>query len=106
MRTLESLAVVTADAQQHQVAADIIGAMESLLDRLPPGYRGRAIDVLKRTLPALASHPPTLSLERALERLEETLRRAGDEDEAALVAAGLERLRARIGTVEPEYTPR
>lgn len=106
MQTLESLAVVTADSQQHQVAADIILAIESMLERLAVPYRERAMDVLMRTLPALASHPPTRSLERALAKLRDTLRRMGADDLAGVVELGLDNLRSRIGTVETEYTPR
>ncbi|MDQ3889152.1 MAG: DUF2254 domain-containing protein [Actinomycetota bacterium] len=106
MRTLESLAVVTADSQQHQVAADIVEAFAFSLDRLPGPYRERAVDVLMRTLPALASHPPTLALERALRALADALGRADADDAARLVEEGLDHLRQRIGTVQREYTPR
>ena len=106
MRTLESLAVVTADSQQHQVAADIVEGLAASLDGLPDAYRERAVDVLMRTLPALASHPPTLPLERALRALADALARAGEDDAARLVEEGLDHLRQRIGAVEREYTPR
>ena len=106
MQTLESLAVVTADSQQHQIAADIVEALATLLDRLSDQYRERAVDVLMRTLPALASHPPTLKLEQALRSLHDALQRAGARDAAKLVGEGLERLRERIGAVEAQYTPR
>jgi hypothetical protein len=106
MQALESLAVVTADSQQHQAAADIILAIESVLERLSASYRKRAIDVLMRTLPALASHPPTLVLERALEKLRGRLRRMGAYDAADVVDEGLDHLRNRIGTVDTDYTPR
>lgn len=105
-QTIESLAVVTADSQQHQVAADILFALASLLERLSEDYRSRACDVLLRTLPALASHPPTSVLEAALRTLEETLARIGAHEQASLVAEGLDHLRRRIGRVETEYTPR
>jgi hypothetical protein len=106
MATLESLAVITADSQQHQVAADIIDAFASVLERLAQPYRERAMDLLMRTLPALSSHPPTLRLETALRDLADTLRRLDAHDTAAAVDDGLERLCGRIGTVEADYTPR
>ena len=106
MGTVESLAVVTADSQQHQVAADILQALAGLLDVLPQEYRERATELLMRTLPALASHPPTLVLERALQSLHEALQRTGEESAARLVEQGLDNLRERIGTVDTQYTPR
>lgn len=105
MQTFESLAVVTADSQ-HQVAADILDAFASLLDRLPDAYRERARDVLMRTLPVFASHPPTLPLERALHSLRDSLDRTGAHETARLVEEGLDNVRKPIGTVEVEYTPR
>jgi len=106
MDTWESLAVVTADSQQHQVAADIIDALDSVLTRLAPAYRTRAVDVLMRTLPALGSHPPTRRLEVALERLRDTLEGLGERGAARAADAAVASLRSRIGTVEAAYTPR
>ncbi len=106
MDTVESLAVATADSQQHQVAAEIIVGLTTLLPRLPEGYRERADELLMRTLPALASHPPTQQLERALEQLRTTLERTGSDDGARLVRDALEAIRSRIGRVDAEYTPR
>jgi hypothetical protein len=83
MQTLESLAVITAESQQHQVATDIIDAIDSVLPRLAPDYCKRSMDLLLRTLPALSSHPPTLRLETAVRKLHN-----------------------RIGAVDAEYTPR
>jgi len=106
MNAIESLAVVTADSQQHQVAADIILALDSLLERVTADYRERSVDVLMRTLPALASHPPTLRLESALTRLQATLERIGEGDAAQATGTAVDRLRGRIGRVEADYTPR
>jgi uncharacterized membrane protein len=106
MQTLESLAVITAESQQHQVATDIIDAVDSLLPRMTPAYRERSVDLLMRTLPALASHPPTLRLETAMRCLRDTLEDIGAHDTASVVDDGVSKLRHRIGTVESEYTPR
>ena len=106
MDTLESLAGATADSQQHQVAAEIIVGLTTLLARLPEGYRRRTDELLLRTLPALASHPPTQQLERALERLRVTLEQTESDDGARLVRDALDAIRSRIGRVEAEYTPR
>ena len=106
LSSLESLAVITADSQQHQVAADILDAFAGLLEVLPNTYRQRAMQVLLRTLPALASHPPTLLLESALDSLVEALECAGEDEAASVVSRGLENLRKRIGAVDVEYTPR
>jgi uncharacterized membrane protein len=106
MNAIESLAVVTADSQQHQVASDIVLALDAVLERLTPAYRGRAVDVLMRTLPALASHPPTLRLETSLEQVRDTLQRMGEDAGARAVDVAVDHLRRRIGTVEVEYTPR
>ncbi len=73
---------------------------------MTPGCRERAIDLIMRTLPALASHPPTLVLEHALARLRDTLGRMGQDRAADLVDEGLANLRSRIGTVDATYTPR
>ncbi len=106
MQTVESLAVVTAESQQHQIAADLIMMLATLLERLPDEYRERAIDVLLRTLPALASHPPTLVLERSLTSLADALDRTEADEAAALARKAVEDIRQRIGRVEAEYTPR
>jgi hypothetical protein len=106
MEAVESLAVITADSQQHQIAADIIEGMASLLPRLSPAYRERTIAVLMRTLPALTSPPPTTTLEAALTGLQETLEDLGEDDAARVVATGLDHFRARIGAVTEGYTPR
>jgi uncharacterized membrane protein len=106
METIESIAVITAESQQHQVATDIIDAIDSVLERLTPSYRERAMSLLMRTLPALSSHPPTARLESAMGRLRDTLRRIGADESAALVDEGIDHLRDRIGVVQREYTPR
>ncbi|MFP5347327.1 MAG: DUF2254 family protein [Actinomycetes bacterium] len=106
LSSIESLAVITADSQQHQVAADIVDAFAGLLEVLPDVYRQRSLQVLLRTLPALASHPPTLLLESALTALVDALECAGEPDAADVVRRGLENLRKRIGAVDVEYTPR
>ncbi len=106
MDTVESLAVVTAESQQHQAAAEIIVGLTTLLPRLPEGYRQRADELLMRTLPALASHPPTQQLERALVKLESTLQELGSDDGARLVRDALEAIRSRIGRVDAQYQPR
>lgn len=48
MRTIESLAVVTADSQQHQVAADIAKALATLLERLRDAHREQSRAPLRR----------------------------------------------------------
>jgi uncharacterized membrane protein len=106
MNTLESLAVITADSQQHQIAAALLQVIAGLLDRLPDDYRRRTHDVLLRTLPALASHPPTRQLEDALRELQDVLERDGADEPARLVAEALDNLRQRVAQVPTEYTPR
>jgi hypothetical protein len=103
MQMLESLAVITAESQQHQVATDII---DSVLPRLAPDYCKRSMDLLLRTLPALSSHPPTLRLETALRKLRDTLESIGSHDTAEVVDDAVRKLHNRIGAVDAEYTPR
>lgn len=106
MDAVESLAVVTADSQQHQVAADILDTMARLFRAMPSHYQERTEQVVLRTLPALASHPPTRALETAMERVRDVLASDGREDSARVVQDGLENLRQRIGRVDQQYTPR
>ncbi len=97
MNTLESLAVVATESMQHQAFAEVLRALASLFDRLPPDLQLRAEDLALRVLPGMGDLIPTAELDAALSELAAALAAAGRGETAATLRRAQSGLQAMVG---------
>jgi uncharacterized membrane protein len=100
----ETFAVVSSESMQHQIYVEMLHTFTLLLAKLEPPHRARAVDVVRRILPALGDHVLTAELDLALQSLSGELRRLDETPAARAVEHARAALAGTIGTLASRST--